>query len=337
MNERYSRQILFKPIGTMGQANLIKKHVLILGAGALGTSNAEILVRAGVGKLTIIDRDYVEWSNLQRQQLYTEDDARLQLPKVVAAKRRLREVNSNVDIEALVMDATAQSLPPLLSGVDLILDSTDNFDIRMILNDLANQFGIPWIYGSCVGSAGMSYTIWPGETPCFHCLLEKVPLQGATCDTAGIISPAVQMVTVHQTTEAFKILVEDKKALRKGFMTFDLWNNQYYTMNVEKAKKIDCPSCGENPSYPYLKVENQTKTTVLCGREAVQIRTNQQDINLVELEKKLRSVGETKRNDYLLSLQYQTYRLVFFKDGRTLIHGIKDIEKAKSLYYQLIG
>ncbi|MBM7649071.1 adenylyltransferase/sulfurtransferase [Bacillus ectoiniformans] len=337
MDDRYSRQKLFYPIGNTGQTRLLNKHVLIVGAGALGASNAESLVRAGIGKLTIIDRDYVEWSNLQRQQLYTEQDAKNRMPKAIAAKDRLTQMNSEVDIQAFVMDATSESLSPLLKGVDIAIDATDNFDIRMIMNDLMQKHQIPWIYGSCVGSTGMSYTIIPGETPCLHCLLHSVPMNGATCDTSGIISPAVQMVTAHQTVEALKLLVEDHSALRKGLLTFDVWNNQSYTMNVQRAKKADCPSCGHNPIHPYLQYDQQTKVSVLCGRDTVQIRPSKQALSLDDLEKKLSTFGEMKRNPYLLSLTYETYRIVFFQDGRAFVHGTNDIDQAKSIYYRLVG
>src|SRR5690606_18967730 len=193
---------------------LREKHVLIVGLGALGTHSSEILTRAGVGKLTIVDRDYIEWSNLQRQQLYTEEDAEGRIPKAVAAEKRLKAINSEVEIESHIMDVTPTELEQLVSGVDLILDGTDNFDIRMMMNDISQKYNIPWIYGSCVGSYGMSFTIIPEKTPCLHCLLETVPVGGPTCDTAGIISPTVSQVVVHQTTEALKILTGNEQALR---------------------------------------------------------------------------------------------------------------------------
>lgn len=334
--ERYSRQMLFMPIGEEGQRKITEKRVLIIGCGALGSANAENLARAGIGELILVDRDYVEWSNLQRQQLYTEADVENQIPKAVAAKARLHEINSEVEIEAYVMDADAITLLPLLRGIDLVMDATDNFDTRFMLNDLLQKASIPWIFGSCVGSTGMSYTIFPNESPCLRCLLDAIPVNGATCDSAGIISPAVQMVVAHQTTEALKILVEDQAALRTSLLTFDLWNNQYHTMKVERAKKQTCPSCGENPSYPSLNYQRRTKSEVLCGRNTVQIRASQaHDFQL--LKERLKRIGAVKANDFLISVEYETYRLVFFQDGRTLIHGTNSIEKAKSIYYQLAG
>lgn len=334
--ERYSRQMLFSPIGEEGQREISNKRVLIVGCGALGSANAENLARAGIGELLLVDRDYVEWSNLQRQQLYTEADALNQIPKAVAAKERLHEINLEVEIEAYVLDADAAALKPLLRGIDLVIDATDNFDTRFMLNDLLQKNRIPWIFGSCVGSTGMSYTIFPNESPCLRCLLDAIPIHGATCDSAGIISPAVQMVVAHQTTEALKILVGDKEALRTSLLTFDLWNNQYHTMKVERAKKRTCPSCGENPSYPSLNDSYRTKSEVLCGRNTVQIRSPQEpDFHL--LKERLQRIGTMKANDFLISVEYEIYRLVFFQDGRTLIHGTNSIEKAKSIYYQLAG
>ncbi|RDW20164.1 thiamine biosynthesis protein MoeB [Oceanobacillus arenosus] len=336
MTDRYSRQILFKPIGEKGQKKIRGKHVLILGCGALGTANAENLVRAGIGKLTIIDRDYVELSNLHRQHLFTEKDVMNQVPKVIAAKSKLQEINSDVIIAAHILEADAVTLAPLLDNVDLVIDATDNFDTRFMMNDLLQKRQIPWIYGSCVSSTGMSYTILPRQTPCLKCLLNTAPVSGATCDSVGIISPAVQMVVAHQTTEALKLLVEDVQALRSKLLMFDLWTNQYQMIDIEKARKSECPACGINPTYPYLTYESVTKTEILCGRNTVQIRANRQ-VELAELASHLENIGQVKGNDYLLSIDYKTYRLVFFQDGRTLVHGTDSIEKAKRIYYQLTG
>lgn len=339
MSERYSRQEIFSPIGSAGQQKISKKHVLIIGAGALGTGSAEQLVRAGIGKITIIDRDYVEWSNLQRQQLYGEDDAKNRLPKAVAAKKRLHEVNSEVEIIAYVKDAGVSELEEIAPSVDLIIDATDNFDTRMMINDISQKYQIPWIYGACVGSYGISYTILPGDTPCLNCLLESVPLGGLTCDTAGIISPAVQMVVAYQVTEALKILVEDFDALRRKLVSFDLWKNQYTAIHVDKVKKKDCPSCGNNPIYPYLDFSNQTKTAVLCGRDSVQIRPSKiGERDLEEIAANLANhSNKIERNPYLVSCTIGKHRIVVFKDGRVLIHGTKDISEAKTIYHRYLG
>jgi sulfur carrier protein ThiS adenylyltransferase len=341
LNERYSRQELFAPIGEEGQKKIAKKHVLVIGAGALGTGNAEALVRAGVGKLTIVDRDYVEWSNLQRQQLYSEADAKERIPKAIAAKRRLEEINSDVAIDAIVGDVTGQELEELVSErkPDLLIDATDNFDTRMIINDAAYKYHIPWIYGACVGSYGISYAFIPGKTPCFHCLLETVPAGGLTCDTAGIISPAVQMVVAYQVAEALKILVEDWSSLRNKLVSFDLWKNQYAAIRVDQVKKDDCPTCGAHPSYPYLSYDQQPKTAVLCGRNSVQIRpAGQRNYDLQELVELFAKQGlRVDANPYLVSVPLGEQRLVVFQDGRALIHGTKDVQEAKTIYYRYLG
>jgi molybdopterin/thiamine biosynthesis adenylyltransferase len=336
--DRYSRQILFPPIGTDGQEALATKHVLIIGLGTLGTQSSEVLARAGVGKLTIADRDYIEYSNLQRQKLYTEKDALNRIPKAVAAETRLREINSEIEIKSHIADVTPNLLEELAEGVDLILDATDNFDIRMIINDVAQKHRIPWIYGSCVASYGISYTILPDETPCLHCLLGSIPVGGPTCDTAGIIDPAASQVVVHQTTEALKILTGNEKSLRGKLVSFDVWNNQHTEINVDTMKNPDCPSCGEDATYPFLTYENQTKTAVLCGRESVQIRPpSEQQRNLQEVRERLeRTDGKVESNDFLLSYTIGEERMVMFKDGRALIHGTNDVEKAKTLYHRYL-
>ncbi|HDR4481910.1 TPA: thiazole biosynthesis adenylyltransferase ThiF [Bacillus cereus] len=339
MNNRYSRQELFSPIGAEGQQKIREKHVLIIGAGALGSANAEMFVRAGVGKITIVDRDYVDWSNLQRQQLYAESDVKNNLPKAIAAKKRLEEINSDVTIKALVQDVTAEELEELVTNVDVIIDATDNFETRFIVNDIAQKYSIPWIYGACVGSYGLSYTIIPSKTPCLSCLLQSIPLGGATCDTAGIISPAVSHVVSHQVTEALKLLVEDYESLRDGLVSFDMWKNEYSCMNVQKLRQHNCSSCGENALYPYLNKENTSKTAVLCGRNTVQIRPpHKEEMNFEQYKELLEGrVNDLNVNPYLLSFSVEDKRLVAFKDGRVLVHGTKDISEAKTIYHRYFG
>jgi len=339
VEDRFSRQKLFSPIGEVGQCKLSQKHVFILGAGALGTANAEQLVRAGVGQITIADRDYVDWTNLQRQQLFSEKDAENATPKAIAAQQRLADINSGVTIHPIVADMRIEELHDLVAEVDLIIDATDNFETRMMLNDISQYYRKPWIYGACVGSYGLSHTIVPGKTPCLHCLLGILPSGGDTCDTAGIISPAVQMVVSHQVTEAFKILVEDYDALRNRIVSFDLWKNEFSAVDVSSLKKDGCLSCGDGASYPYLTKDFQTKTTVLCGRDTVQIRPSQpmeRDLEILN-DALLKTSGKVKKTQYVLMYQEGPYRLVFFQDGRVLVHGTKDIGKAKSLYNQCIG
>ena len=337
---RYSRQVRFTPFGAEAQRALANSKVLIIGAGALGTGIAETLTRCGVGQIVIVDRDYVEWSNLQRQQLYTESDALHRMPKAAAAKARLEEINSEVRIDAHVMDVRAEELAGLLPGVDLIMDGTDNFDTRLIINDLSQKHGIPWIYGACVGSYGITYTILPGETPCLNCLLGAVPLGGDTCDTAGILPQAVQLVTANGTAEAIKLLGGRRQHLRGKLLTFDMWCNEHQEIGVQAAKKDNCPSCGINPLYPYLTSANTERSDVLCGRDTVQIRpAHSQKLDLEIIADRLLRLGSGKvdRNPYLVSFKEGQYRMVIFGDGRALIHGTNDIAAARSFYHRYFG
>ena len=338
MQQRYEKQMLFSFIGESGQMKLRQKHVLIVGAGALGSASAEMLVRAGIGTLTLVDRDYVEWSNLQRQQLYTESDVLEVLPKAIAAKNRLQQINCDVMIHAHVLDATVELLEPLLKDVDVLVDATDNFDTRFMLNDFAQKYQIPFIFAACAGSFGSTYTIIPGRTPCLHCLLKKIPVTGATCDSEGIVNAVIQLIASYQVTECLKLLVEDESALRTTYLSVDLWHNQHYNLQVESVKDNECFSCGHQPTYPYLQFEAQTKIAVLCGRNTVQLRpSNRQQLSLDRLEGLLKNKQNIKRNPYLLSYEEDSYRLVFFKDGRVFVHGTSDILTAKKLYYRLIG
>ena len=338
MENRYSRQELCTFIGHDGQELIRKKHVLIIGAGALGSASAEMLVRSGIGALTIIDRDYVEWSNLQRQQLYSEEDAKAALPKSIAAKNRLGKINSDVTIHAHVIDVMANNIQPFLENIDVIIDATDNFDIRFILNDIAHKWRIPFIYAACAGSFGSTFTIIPGKTPCLQCLLKEMPITGTTCDNYGIISPIIQMMASYQVTECLKLLVGDEESLRQTYLTMDLWNNQHLAFRMDKAKKKDCLSCGSQPIYPFLQYESQTKAAVLCGRNTVQLRPFHQNSHSFDmLEKILQKRGKVQRNPFLLSCRLENYRIVLFQDGRALVHGTNDIKTAKNVYYSLLG
>ncbi|MGN8645286.1 ThiF family adenylyltransferase [Gracilibacillus sp. HCP3S3_G5_1] len=332
---RYHRQILFQGIGQHGQAQLLSKHVLIIGCGALGSSSAEMLTRAGVGTITIIDRDYVEWSNLQRQHLFTEEDVQEQIPKAIAASRKLKKINSEITIQPVVMDATSENLSSYVENADIVIDATDNFDTRFLINDLAQKHRKPWIFGACVGSSGMTFSIMPEQTPCLDCLLRVTPMFGATCDAVGVIGPAVQMVVTHQTTETLKLLSGAEQKLNSKLLIFDLWNNHYQTIDVSRAKRPNCPSCGEKPTYPSLSYQGRTKTEVLCGRDTVQIRGKQYSLEV--LESKLAHYGEVQVNPFLVSVHIGKKRLVFFQDGRTFVHGTNSIEDAKKLYYQIVG
>lgn len=337
--ERYSRQILFSPIGEKGQEQIRKKHILVVGAGALGTANSEMIARAGIGKLTIVDRDYVEWSNLQRQQLYIEDDAQKRIPKAVAAKLHLKKINSEVEVHSFVEDVTSANIEEFAEHVDLIIDATDNFETRLLINDVALKHEIPWIYGGVVGSYGLSFTIIPHETPCLHCLLKHIPFDGMTCDTVGVISPIVSMVASHQTTEALKLLVGDEENRRGKLVSFDLWKNQYSSINMDRLKNNACPTCGTNPVYPYLTAEMETKAAVLCGRDTVQIRPSEtKQFSFEQVGQRVKPLADAfLENPFLMSFTFGEHRIVLFKDGRALIHGTKDIAEAKKIYHRYVG
>ncbi|MBP3039208.1 ThiF family adenylyltransferase [Bacillaceae bacterium Marseille-Q3522] len=339
MSDRYVRQKRFAPVGEEGQKKIQHKHVLIVGAGALGSSSAEMLTRAGIGKLTIVDRDYIEESNLQRQQLYTEQDAKEKLPKAVAAANRLRAINSDVDINGIMTDANTSTLLTLSETVDIIIDGTDNMETRMIINDISQLKNIPWIFGACVSSFGMSFTVIPKKTSCLHCLLKTIPIQEASCETAGIISPAVQMVSAYQVAEALKILVEDWKAVRSEFVSFDLWHNQSTRIKMEKAKDENCLTCGIKRTYPFLQQKNHTKAAMLCGRSTIHIRpAAARQLNLAVLAKQLIVQGyNVKGNPYLIYLEVDGKRVILFKDGRALIHETTDVAAAKSMYHKILS
>lgn len=336
MTGRYSRQELFRPIGPDGQKKLHSAHVLLIGAGALGAASAEMLVRAGIGSLTIADRDYVEWSNLQRQQLYTEQDVADHLPKAAAAENRLRLINSSVRVKGIVTDVTAEKVLSLAEGASLIIDATDNFETRLIINDAAVKLGIPFLYGACVSSYGITYTVIPDQTPCLHCLLGHLPAGSLTCDTAGVISPIVQQVAAFQVTDALKLLTghETSGMLR----SFDIWTNERSEVRADALKNQACPTCGTR-KFPFLSAENETKAAVLCGRETVQIRpAGSEPPELQELAARLKDAGlDVTGNPYLVSCQSKDFKFVIFRDGRAFIHGTNDVNKAKMLYHRWIG
>ncbi|MDF2960189.1 MAG: thiamine biosynthesis protein ThiF [Paenibacillus sp.] len=338
---RYSRQVLFNPIGAQGQAKLIESRVAIVGMGALGTVLANHMVRAGVGFVRLIDRDFVEASNLQRQMLYDEADAAASEPKAIAAAARLRQANSLVSLEPVVSDLNATNAEELLSDVDLILDGTDNFSVRFLINDVSLKHGIPWIYGGAVSSRGVSLTVVPGVTPCLRCLFGQAPAQGTTetCDTAGVIGPIIHTVASHQATEAFKLLVGAQEQLNRKMVHWDLWYNQHSSVDVSKARKGDCPACALH-RFDYLDQELAEDTIqTLCGRNSVQIQPVRQAVfNLAEWADKWKPLGRIESNPFLLKLHLdETLTLVLFPDGRLLVQGTDDPTTAKSLYSRYIG
>lgn len=334
MMDRYSRQTRFPGIGPEGQEKIAASEVLIAGAGALGSAAAEMLTRAGVGKITIVDRDYVEDSNLQRQQLYTEADAAERMPKAAAAEKRLKVINSEIDITGVIGEISPDFLASY-DHVDVIVDGLDNFETRMVINDAALKAGIPFIYGACVSSYGLSYTVLPGEKPCLQCILGTVAPGGETCDTAGIIAPAVQMTASYQTAEVLKLLAGADEHLRSGLVQYDVWNNETRTIDVNRLKRDDCPSCGEDPVYPNLDRSARSQTAVLCGRDTVQIRPAR-TVPFEELRHTL-APYDLKENPYLMQVILEGHRVVLFHDGRALVHNTHEPAAALSLYQRYIG
>src|SRR5437870_9504385 len=293
---RYSRQILFEEIGPEGQARLMAAKVALVGCGALGTVQASLLARAGVGRLRIIDRDFVEESNLQRQILFDEEDARAVLPKAVAAVNKLRAANSLVQVEGIVEDLNASTIDRLLGGFDLLLDATDNFDARFLLNDFAVKTGTPWIYGACVGSYGLTFPILPGETACLRCVFESAPPPGLspTCDTAGVLGPIVGLVASLQAAEALKILSGRRERVSRRISVVDVWEGRQSQIDLP-AREPACPCCGKR-EFPYLEGALGSDTATLCGRNAVQIRRRDGvRLDLDEVARRLGPIGTVEK------------------------------------------
>ncbi len=340
MQTRYSRQILFAPIGRAGQERLANSRVAIVGMGALGTVLANHMVRAGAGFVRMIDRDFVEPSNLQRQMLYDEEDARQHLPKAMAAYEKLSKINSDVTIEPVVADLTPYNAEEYLADVDLVLDATDNFQVRYLINDVCVKHNIPWIYGGAVSAKGMFAVIRPGVTPCLRCLFPE-PLKAGdapTCDTAGVIGPIIHIIASYQATEAFKILVGAEDAYNPNLEHFDIWQNQHSQMKVGKLRRPDCPTC-QKRGFTFLQPESPSgMATTLCGRNTVQITPAEHTrLDLTALEQRLAPLGQTERNKFLLRFHTEPHTLVIFPDGRVLVQGTDDIPMARTLYDKYIG
>ncbi len=337
--EKYSRQILFQEIGESGQEKILAASAVLVGCGALGTTAANLLVRAGLGRLRIIDRDFVEPSNLQRQTLFDEADARNAAPKAAAAERRLRAINSGAQIDGIIADLTPENARELLAGFPLILDGTDNFETRLLLNDAALSLGVPWIYAAAVGSYGVTMTISPGEAPCLACLLETggefAPIgAGATCDTIGVLPPAASVIASVQAAEAMKIVAGKPAALTGRLVACDVWTGKFQSIRV--ARKPDCRACVRR-EFAYLNGNAQPHIT-LCGRNSVQIHERSRKLDLRELSRRLAaSAAEIRSNDFLLRFRVAPYELTVFADGRAIIHGTKDPAVARSLYARYVG
>ncbi|MCG7338264.1 ThiF family adenylyltransferase [Staphylococcus sp. ACRSN] len=331
--ERYSRQILYKHIGQQGQAQILNKHVLIIGMGALGTHLAESLVRTGVGEITIVDRDYIEPSNLQRQTLFTEQDAMSYMPKVVAASEHLKAIRSDIVIHQHIDHVDAYFLETNAKNIDLILDATDNFETRQLINDFAYANKVPWIYGGVVQSTYVEAAFIPGETPCFNCLVPNIPTINMTCDTVGVIQPAVTMTTSLQMKDALKIMLTSELPTKLTYG--DLWEGSHHSFGFSKMRRATCPTCGERPTYPYLHANNRNFAT-LCGRDTIQYQNS--DITQEILESFLiKNHISYQSNPYMIRFKYNGHQIVSFKGGRMLIHGMTNPNDAKTLINQLFG
>jgi adenylyltransferase/sulfurtransferase len=316
----------------------MRARVAIVGLGALGSLQAALLVRAGVRAVRLIDRDFVEESNLQRQLLYDEHDARTFQPKAVAAARHLREVNSLVSIEGLVDDLNPATIDRLLGGIDIILDATDNFDARYLLNDYAVKTGTPWIYGACVGSYGVTFTVVPGETACLRCIFESAPPPGLTptCDTAGVLGSIAGVVASLQAVEALKLAAGRRAALSRKIVMIDLWQNTWDELGAPDADP-QCPCCGRR-RFDYLEGREGAETSSLCGRDAVQVRGRADaNLDLDELARRLAPLGRVERTPFLLRADIDAWRLTVFGDGRAIIGGTDDPALAKSVYARYVG
>jgi len=334
--DRYSRQTLFAPIGKEGQERLQGSSVAIIGCGALGTFLANNLCRAGIGRLVIADRDYIELNNLQRQILFDEEDITRRLPKAIAAAEKLRRVNSETKIEPLVEDINVDGIESLVRSVDLVLDATDNFETRYLLNDACIKYQKPWIYSGVIASYGVTMNIIPGDTPCLRCVFPEMPLPGttATCDTAGVLNGIVAAITGIVSTEALKILLKSEKVSRALFC-MDVWENT--TDSIELPRQPDCPTCGQH-DYEFLDSLTGGSSTSLCGRNAVQVRAGQgARIDLPALAEKLRPVGQVSYNEFLLRFIVDGYELTVFPDARAIIKGTDDAQVARSVYARYIG
>ena len=338
--DRYARQASFAPLGREGQQRLQSGRVLICGCGALGSVLANTLVRAGVGLVRLVDRDFVELNNLQRQVLYTERDVQEHLPKAIAAQRHLAEINSEVAVEAVVADVTSANVLELLDGIDVIADGTDNFETRFLLNDAAFHLGIPWVFGGCIGAEGQTSTFIPGETGCLRCLVPDVPAAGTTptCDTAGILGPVVNVIASLQATDVLKLLSGHAERVNRGLNVVELWENRLRQIRLAPlTARGGCRTCQQR-DLEWLDGRRGNQPVVLCGRQAVQVSpTSDQPIDLAVLADRLQGLGSLLQNPYLLRLTVDKFVITVFRDGRAVVAGTDDPAAARTALARYIG
>lgn len=335
MIDRYSRQIIFPAIGEEGQAKLAQSSVVIIGCGALGTVIATALVRAGTGKVKIVDRDFIEYHNLQRQVIFDEEDIKEGLPKAVAAERYLRKVNSEIDIEGVVSDVNYTNVEKLVEGADVILDGLDNMETRLLINDVSLKHKIPWIYGGAISSYGMTMNIIPGETACFRCFYNSPPRDGIamTCDTAGVIGTVPFIIGSLQATEAIKILI-DSNEINRELWTVDVWKTDFHRFKL--GRHLDCPAC--DGEYEFLDAKYGVRTTSLCGQNSVQVlNPNIDKVSFEKLAENLEPLGVVDYNDYMLQFIVNGHEMIVFPDGRIIVKNTDDEAFARGLYAKYIG
>ena len=334
-DERYSRQVLFSGIGEQGQRRLAAARVAIVGCGATGSAVASLLARSGVGNLRIIDRDYVEPSNLQRQTLFDEADAAESLPKAIAAARKIAAFNSQIAVEPQVADLTPENIGALLEGMQLILDGADNFETRYLVNDFAVKHSLPWIYAAAVGSYGVTLNVLPGKTSCLACVFPEPPSGTIdTCETAGILNSAVNLVASIEATEALKLLVGAEEQVRRTLLSFDVWRNERAEVSAAKPRP-GCRACGER-NFIHLAGEGRPHIT-LCGRNSVQIHERHRPIDFATMSLRLKPHGAVRHNDFVLKFWREPYELTLFPDGRAIVKGTTDAAVARSLYARFVG
>jgi len=335
IDERYSRQVLFPGIGAAGQRRLLDARIAIVGCGATGSALAALLARAGAGTLRIIDRDYVEPSNLQRQILFDETDASESLPKAIAASRKIAAFNSQVVVEPQVGDLRPENADELLSGVHLILDGTDNFETRYLVNDYAVKNSLPWIYTAAVGSYAITMNVIPGDTACLSCIFPQTPSgMVETCETAGILNSAVNFAASIAATEAIKLLTGATEQLRRTLLSYDLWRNERAEVSAA-APRPDCPTCVRR-EFPYLAGEGRPHIT-LCGRNSVQIHERARPLDLDDMSDRLKPHGSVRHNAFVLKFWKDPFEMTLFPDGRAIIKGTTDTAVARSLYARYVG
>ena len=334
--DRYSRQTIFPGIGPEGQRHLGSAFALVVGCGALGTVIASSLVRAGVGRVRIIDRDFIEYHNLQRQLLFTERDIEENLPKATAAERHLREANSAVVVEGVVADFSRTNAEQLVEGADVIVDGLDNFEARFLVNDVALKLGIPWVYGGAIGSSGMTANFLPGGRPCFRCLVNSPPGGSTlTCDTAGVVNAIPWIIGSLEAAEALKILIHSSEVSR-DLVVADIWSRSFESVPLSSLMTEDCPAC--SGTYEFLEGRPSTRVTSLCGQNAVQIwNAGAVGLPLAEIKERLSALGPVEGSEQMIRFPVGEQELVVFYDGRAIVRGTRDEKLARSLYAKYVG